>query len=96
MGWSVFHDWDPKNIDTVYLKPEQISRLAYIPAAISTFTKEKEAAAAFMNFLASPTGQEIFRKWGYDVTETEARKYAPDAKIGGEYQIPDSFKALAK
>jgi molybdate transport system substrate-binding protein len=96
MGWSVFHDWDTKNIETVYLKPEQISRLAYIPAAISAFTKEKEASAAFINFLISSTGQDIFRKWGYDVTEAEARKYAPNAKIGGEYQLPDSWKALTK
>jgi molybdate transport system substrate-binding protein len=96
MGWSVFHDWDPKNIGTVYLKPEQISRLAYIPAAISTFCKEKEAAAAFINFLISPTGQNIFKKWGYDVTEAEARKYAPNAQIGGDYQIPDSYNALIK
>ena len=96
MGWSVFHDWDPKNIDTVYLKPEQISRLAYIPAAISTFAKEKEAAATFINFLTSPTGQDIFKKWGYDVTEAEARKYAPNAQVGGDYQLPDSYKVLIK
>jgi molybdate transport system substrate-binding protein len=96
MGWSVFHAWDPNNIDTIYLKPEQISRLAYIPAAISTFAKEKEAAAVFIDFLISPTGQGIFKKWGYDVTEVEARKYAPNAQIGGDYQIPDSYKALIK
>jgi molybdate transport system substrate-binding protein len=96
MGWSVFRDWDPKNIETVYLKPEQVSRLAYIPAAISTFTKEKEASAAFINFLISSTGRDIFRKWGYDVTEAEAHKYAPNAQIGGEYQLPDSYKALVK
>jgi molybdate transport system substrate-binding protein len=96
MGWSVFHDWDPKNIETIYIKPEQISRLAYIPAAISTFTKEKEAAVSFINFLISSTGQNIFRKWGYNVTEAEARKYAPKAHIGGEYQLPDSYKALIK
>jgi molybdate transport system substrate-binding protein len=96
MGWSVFHSWDPKNIDTIYLKSEQISRLAYIPAAISTFAKEKEAAAAFINFLVSPSGQDIFKKWGYDVTEAEARKYAPNAQIGGDYQLPESWKALVK
>lgn len=96
LGWSVFHDWDAKNIDTIYLKPEQLSRLAYIPAAISTFVREKEAAAAFVNFLVSPAGQEIFKKWGYDVTEAEARKCAPNAQIGGEYQLPDSYKALIK
>jgi molybdate transport system substrate-binding protein len=96
MGWSVFHAWNPKNIDTLYLKSEQITRLAYIPAAISTYAKEKEAAAAFTNFLTSITGQAIFQKWGYEVTEAEARKYAPNAKIGGEYQLPDSYKVLVK
>jgi molybdate transport system substrate-binding protein len=96
MGWSVFHKWNPENIEAIYLKPEQLPRLAYIPAAISTFSKEKEAAGAFIDFLISKEGQDIFRKWGYDVTEAEARKYSPNAKIGGEYQLPDSYKALLK
>jgi molybdate transport system substrate-binding protein len=96
MGWSVFHDWNPDNIDAIYLKPEQLPRLAYIPAAISTFSKEKEAAGAFIDFLTSKAGQDIFKKWGYDVTEAEARQYAPKASIGGEYQLPDSYKALLK
>jgi molybdate transport system substrate-binding protein len=96
MGWSVFQAWDPKNIETIYLKPEQISRIAYIPAAISTFVKEREAASALIDFLVSPTGQDIFKKWGYDVTETEARKYAPNAQIGGEYNLPESYKSLIK
>jgi molybdate transport system substrate-binding protein len=96
MGWSVFHYWNPDNIDAVYLQPEQLPRLAYIPAAISSYSKEKEAAGAFIDFLTSTTSQEIFRKWGYQVTEAEARKYAPGAKIGGEYQLPDSYKALLK
>jgi molybdate transport system substrate-binding protein len=96
MGWSVFHDWDPKNIDTIYLKPEQISRLAYIPASISNFAKEKEAAAAFISFLISPTGQEIFTKWGYDVTEAAVRKYAPNAQIGGEYSLPANYPPSVK
>lgn len=96
MGWSVFHDWDPENIDVIYLTPEQIPRLAYIPAAISTFCKEKQAAGAFIDFLTSQTGQDIFRKWGYDVTEAEARNYAPNALVGGDYQLPASYKALAR
>jgi molybdate transport system substrate-binding protein len=96
LGWGVFHDWNPNNIDTIYLKPEQISRLAYIPAAISTFCKEKKTAVSFIDFLTSSAGQEIFRKWGYDTTEAEARKYAPNAEIGGEYQLPESYNSLVK
>jgi molybdate transport system substrate-binding protein len=96
MGWSIFHSWNPENIEAVYLQPEQLPRLAYIPAAIATFSQEKEAAGAFIDFLTSAAGQNIFRKWGYDVTEAEARKYAPGAKIGGDYQLPDAYKAFIK
>lgn len=96
MGWDVFHYWAPDNIDTVYLKPEQLPRIAYIPAAISTFAKDRASVGAFIDFLASKTGQDIFKKWGYITTEAEAKKYAPAATIGGEYQLPDSYKALVK
>jgi len=94
IGWHVFHDWDPDNIDVVYFKPEQLPRIAYIPAAISTFTKDSESAQKFIDFLISPQGQDIFRKWGYITAENEARKFAPRAEIGGEYKLPETYKSL--
>jgi len=30
------------------------------------------------------------------VTEDEIHKYAPNAQIGGEYILPDSYKSLIK
>jgi len=94
IGWHVFHDWDPNNIDVVYLKPEQLPRIAYIPAAISTYAKDSESAQKFIDFLISPQGQDIFRKWGYITAENEARKFAPRAEIGGEYKLPETYKSL--
>jgi len=94
IGWHVFHDWDPNNIDVVYLKPEQLPRIAYIPAAISTYAKDSESAQKFIDFLISPQGQDIFRKWGYITAENEARKFAPQAEIGGEYKLPETYKTL--
>ncbi len=96
MGWSVFQDWDPQHIERILIKPEQLPRLAYIPAAVSTFAKDKVLAAQFIDFLVSPSGQDIFKKWGYNATEAEARQFAPQAKIGGEYQLPEAYKALVK
>jgi molybdate transport system substrate-binding protein len=96
IGWSVFQDWNPQHIERVYLKPEQLPRLAYIPAAVSTFSKDKALSAQFIDFLVSPTGQDIFKKWGYNVTEAETRQFAPQAKIGGEYQLPEAYKELVK
>lgn len=96
IGWHVFHDWNPDDIDVVYLKPEQLPRIAYIPAAISVYAQDKESAQKFIDFLVSRPGQDIFKKWGYFATEAEARKFAPHAQIGGEYELPDTYKSLVK
>jgi molybdate transport system substrate-binding protein len=96
MGWDVFHAWNPDYADSIYLKPEQLPRIAYIPAAVSTFARDKVRAVEFISFLTSETGQDIFKKWGYNVTESEALKFSPGAKIGGEYQLPDSYNSLIK
>lgn len=92
IGWRVFSKWTPDDTDVVYLKPDQLPRIAYIPAAISTYTKDRESAQKFIDFLASEDGQEIFAKWEYIATEEEARKYAPKAQIGGEYELPGNWK----
>lgn len=96
LGWRVFSEWNPEDIDVVYLQPDQLTRLAYVPGAVSTFTKNEESARRFLDFLASAEGQQIFNKWGYLATEDEARQFAPDAQIGGEYRLPDSYKPLVK
>ena len=92
IGWDVFHYWDPENIDTVYIRPEQLPRLAYIPGVITKFAVNKENAARFLDFLVSEEGRQIFQKWGYITTEEEARTFAPNAEIGGEYQLPASYQ----
>ena len=96
IGWHVFHDWNPDDTDIVYLKPEQIPRIGYIPAAVSVYTRDGETAGKFIDFLTSRPGQDIFKKWGYIATEAEARKFAPNAHIGGEYELPDTYRSLVK
>ena len=90
IGWRVFSEWHD-TIDVVYLEPEQIPRLSYIPGAISTYTEDTESAGKFLEFLTSARGQDIFKKHGYLATEEEARQFAPYAEIGGEYQLPENY-----
>ncbi len=94
IGWDVFQHWDPDNIDVVYLSPEQLPRIAYIPGAVTRFAQDAASARKFLDFLVSPEGQSIFQKWGYITTEEEARALAPDAAIGGEYQLPVNYLQL--
>lgn len=60
IGWSVFAYWDPDRIETVYLKPGEISRIGYIPIAISRFTQDKTLAQKFIDFLLSLEGKSPF------------------------------------
>lgn len=95
LGWRVFSEWHD-TIDVVYLEPQQIPRLSYIPGAISTFAEDRESAQRFLDFLVSPQGQAIFGSWGYIVTESEASKFAPHAEIGGEYKLPGTYQPLVQ
>ena len=90
IGWRVFSEWH-ESIDVVYLEPEQVPRLSYIPAAISTYTQDRVNAEKFIEFLVSPVGRDIFEKHGYLATEEEAGEYAPYAQIGGEYTLPEDY-----
>lgn len=88
IGWRVFSKWNPDKIEAVLLKAHEVPRLAYIPAAVSTYSRNKEGAQRFINFLISVEGQKIFAKWGYIASEKEAWAFAPQAEIGGEYKLP--------
>jgi len=93
LGWNVFEQWNPGKTESIYLQPEQVPRLAYIPAAITkNFATNRAAAQAFIDFLISSEGQAIFTKYGYPASEKEVRNYAPKAQIGGEYKLPQEYR----
>ncbi len=93
IGWRVFQYWDPERIETVYLKPEEIPRIGYIPIAISTFTQDRTLAQSFIDFILSPQGKSIFKKYNYLMDLQEARRYTkPDAPVGGEYILPKEWR----
>jgi len=91
IGWGVLQGWAPGKVETIFLKPDQVPRLSYIPASITTYTQNKETAAKFLDFLSSADGKKIFTKWGYAVIEDQIKKYAPKARIGGEYILPPNW-----
>jgi molybdate transport system substrate-binding protein len=97
LGWRVFQYWDPDRIETIYLRPEEIPRIGYIPIAISKFTQDKVLAQKFIDFLFSPHGKAIFQKYHYLMGIQEARQFTrPDTPIGGEYALPNEWRTMKK
>lgn len=92
IGWRVFQYWDPERIETIPLKKEEIIRIGYIPIAISKFTKNRELAQRFIDFVLSEEGKAIFRKYHYFMTPDEAFAYIGEKKpIAGEYVVPKEW-----
>jgi molybdate transport system substrate-binding protein len=92
IGWRVFQYWDPERIETIQLKPSEIIRIGYIPVAISRFTKNRELAQRFIDFLLSEEGRAIFRKYHYFMTPDEAFAWIGAKKpVGGEYVVPKEW-----
>jgi len=91
LGWRVFHHWSPDRMDLVALGADRIPRISYIPISIPVFTKDRALSAAFIDFVLSPMGKSVYEKHGYVIAEAEAREFAPDAVIGGEYKLPPDY-----
>ncbi len=97
LGWRVFQYWDPERIETIYLKLEEIPRIGYIPIAISKLTQDRILAQKFIDYLLSPEGKAIFKKYHYLMDLSEARQFTrPDTPVGGEYILPLEWRTMRK
>jgi len=97
IGWDVFESWNPKDVKWIKLDKKQIPRISTIPIAIPVFVKDRRRAENFIDYVLSPKkGGKIFKKWGYIFDVKKAKKYAPEAKIGGEYKLPEKYFKLIK
>ena len=88
IGWRVFGAWNPERIEIVHVRADRVPRISYIPAAISTFTRDRERAQDLLDFLGSDACKRVFGENGYLSTEADARQYAPTAAVGGLYVLP--------
>ncbi|MGB9630333.1 MAG: molybdate ABC transporter substrate-binding protein [Thermodesulfobacteriota bacterium] len=97
IGWRVFQYWDPERIETIYLKPDEIPRIGYLPIAISKFTQDRNRAQQFIDFLISAEGKKIFRKYHYLMDIKEAHQFThPYTPVGGEYKLPKEWRTIKK
>jgi len=89
IGWRVFEHWDPERIETIPLKKDELSRIGYIPIAISKFTKNRGLAQKFIDFLDTEEAKSVYRKYKYFMTVDEAKAWIGAEKpVGGEYEVP--------
>jgi molybdate transport system substrate-binding protein len=91
IGWRQVPRGVLGKIDVVPLKDKEIPRVAYISAAVTNYARNANEARRFLGFLTSPRVRAIFRKHGFPTTVEEIRKIAPEALIGGRYDLPEGW-----
>ena len=96
LGWSVFHFWNPDRLEFVPIAPERIPRISYVPISIPVFTKDSNLSKTFIAFVLSSLGKEIYEKHGYITSLEEAKEFAPQAQVGGEYTLPVEYFDLLR
>jgi len=96
IGWDVFESWNPDAVRWIKIDKNKIPRIAYVAMAVPVFVKDRAAADDFINYVLSAKNRAIFKKWGYISGEKEAKLYAPKAKIGGEYNLPEKYYKIIK
>jgi len=96
IGWRVFHFWNPERMKYIPIAPDKIPRISYIPIAIPVYTRDRELSNQFIDFVLSPMGRSIYHKYGYITSREKALKFAPHARIGGEYILPEEYRVLLK
>jgi len=96
IGWRVFHFWNPRRMKFISISPEKIPRISYIPIAIPVYTRDIALSQRFIDFVLSPVGRSIYHKYGYITSREKALEFAPRARIGGEYILPEEYHSLIK
>jgi molybdate transport system substrate-binding protein len=74
IGYDVFQVQTPKDLDLVKIPGVE---MVNIPAAVVTYSKEKDLAQQFVEYIAGPKGLEIFTKQGYTVKKGEGARSGP-------------------
>ena len=93
IGWSVFEHWNPERIETIKIKPEELSRLSYLSIAITSCSKNPVLAQKFIDYIRSDEGMAFFKKYKYFTTEKEALDYSGGKMPvgGGCYVVPEMW-----
>jgi len=78
--WHFYQSLAPDDIEVVLLPPEQLTGIGEMQVAVSTYSKNRDLAESFVDFLASAEGKATFDKHGYIVDLEELEEYWPSAR----------------
>ncbi len=88
IGFHFLEAWYPDKVEMVKLKVGEIERIGSAKAALVSYTKDREKAQQFIDFLFSPEAKAVLQKYHYFNSADEAFAWLGGRKpIGGSYPV---------
>ncbi len=92
IGFHFLEGWYPDKIETIKLKADEVQRIGASEAGIISFSKNKEGAQRFVDFLLSGESERAFQKYHYFNSPDAAFAWLGGKKpIGGDYTVPAAW-----
>ena len=80
IAWHVIAHWYPGRVEVVPL-PRSVTVASWIPVAVTTSARDREAALAFVEFVSSdPRARAVLESMGYIVDVREALRHASEVE----------------
>lgn len=96
INWHVTHYWYSNSTEIIWLKPSELPRISYIPIAVLSTSRNREAALEFVKFVTSSDyAKHVWQRYHYITTLDEVVKAAPEAEIPGIRELLDDSKVIA-
>ena len=96
LGWDVFASWNPKEVERIEIARDRIPRISYVAISVPVYARDRTMSQDFINYATGPQARRIFERWGYIADETLTREYAPRARTGGEYKLPQEYYRILR
>ena len=78
--WHFYETLAPDDFEVVWLTPDELTGIGEMQVAVSSYSRQRDAAERFVDFIVSDEGAGVFEKHGYIVGVEEARRYWPAAE----------------
>ncbi len=98
IGWHTTPNNSPDKIEFVKIAPENIVRAGYLSAAVTACSADAAEAQKFIDYMRSPEGMAVFKKFNYFENSAEAFKFIGAEKIVEpvEYKLSGEWNAQIK
>jgi len=98
IGWHTTPNNSPDKIENVKIAAENIVRAGYLSVAVTDCSADAAGARQFIEYMRSPEGMAVFKKYNYFETSAEAFKYIGAEKTMEpvEYKLSEEWTSKMK